>query len=69
MCVDVELDGHVLVHLNVKLLDTVFAENPEDATARILSWNFNDIILRHPRITCSGRHATLGLQYCDDSSC
>ena len=53
MSVNIELNGHVFVHLDIELLDTVFAEDTEDTTTRILSGNLNDIILRHPRITCA----------------
>ena len=53
MGVDIELNSHILVHLKIKLLDTVFTENTEDATLRILSGDFNDIILRHPRVSCT----------------
>ena len=45
MGVDVELNGDILVHLNVKLLDTILAKNAEDATSRELSGDLDDIIL------------------------
>ena len=69
MGVDIELNGHVLVHLKIKLLDAVFAENAEDTTSGILSGNFDNIILRHPRVSCTCRHATLCWQYSNDSTC
>ena len=45
MGINIELDGDVLVHLKVKLLDTVFAENAEYATLGVLSRNLDYIIL------------------------
>ena len=45
MSVNIELDGHVLVQLNVKLLDAVLAKKAEYATPGELSGNFDDIIL------------------------
>ena len=52
--VDIELDGDILVHLNIELLNPVFSENTEHATLRILTRDFNHIVLRHPRVTCAG---------------
>ena len=52
--INIERDGHVFVHLNVKLLDAVFTENAEDALTGILSGHLDDIFLRHPRITRTG---------------
>jgi len=48
MGIDIELDGDILVHLKVKLLDTILAEDTEDATLGILTGNLDDIVLRHP---------------------
>ena len=48
MGINIKLYGHVLTVLDIKLTDAVFAEYPEDATFRILTWNFDDIVLRHP---------------------
>lgn len=69
MGVDIELDSHVLVHLEVKLLDAIFAKDAEDAALGILSRNLNHIILRHPRVASTGRYATRRWQYCNNSTC
>ncbi len=46
----INIEGHrvVLSHLNIKLLNTVLAENTEDTTTGVLPRDFNNIILRHP---------------------
>jgi len=43
--INVELNGDILVHLNVKLLDAVLAKKAEYATPGELSGNFDNIIL------------------------
>ena len=48
MGIYVERDGIVLPHLNIELLDTVFTEDTEYTAARILTGDFDDIVLRHP---------------------
>ena len=53
MGIDVELNGDILIHLNIVLLDAVLAEDAEDATFGIGSGNFDDIVLRHPCVTCA----------------
>ena len=45
MGINIELDGDVLVHLKVKLLDTVLAKNAKYATLGVLSRNLDYIIL------------------------
>ena len=69
MGVDVELDGQVLTLLDVELLDAVLAEKTEHASARILTRHFDDILLRHPTVSCTSRDATLGGHDGDNSSC
>ena len=53
MGINIKGDGHVFVHLNVKLLDTVFTEETEDTLTGILTGHLDDIFLRHPRVTCT----------------
>ena len=43
--IDIERYGQVIAHLNVKLFDAVFAKHAEDTLARILTRNFDDIVL------------------------
>ena len=57
--INIELDGNIFVHLNVKLLNTVFAKDAEQTLARILSRNFDNILLRHPRVTRALRDTTI----------
>ena len=46
----IDVEGHriVLIHLNVKLLQTIFAKDSKDHVTRILSGNLDNEILRHP---------------------
>ena len=53
MSVNIKLDGDVLTHLDVKLFNTILTKNTEKTFFRILAWYFNDIILRHPCVTCT----------------
>jgi len=48
MGINIELNGDILIQLDIVLLDTVFAEDTENATLGILPRDFNDIVLRHP---------------------
>ena len=48
MGINVKGHGVVLIHLNIKLFDTVLTEDTEDTTTGILAGNFNNIVLRHP---------------------
>jgi len=43
----INIKGHsdILIHLNVKLLDTILTENTEHASARILTRNLYHIFL------------------------
>ncbi len=59
MGIYIELYGHILVHLNIELLDAVLAENAEKHLTGILTRNFKNIVLRHPGIACACRDATL----------
>ena len=43
--------------LNIKLLNLIFTKDIEQHLARILSWNFNYILLCHPRVSCSCRNS------------
>ena len=52
--IDIELDGDILVHLDIELLDPVFPKNAEHATLGILARDLYHIVLRHPRVTCAG---------------
>ena len=45
MSINIEANGDILTHLNVKLLDAVLAKKAEYATPGELSGNFDDIIL------------------------
>ena len=69
MGINIELNGHILVHLNVKLFDAVFTEDSENATTGELSRNLNHIVLRHPLVSGAGRNTTLCWQYSNNSSC
>jgi hypothetical protein len=51
--VDVELDGEVFTVLDVELFDAVLSEETEHTAAGILSGHLDDILLRHPRVTCT----------------
>ena len=59
MGINIKLYGQILTILNVELTDAILSKDAEYATLRILSWNFDYIILRHPRIARAGRGATL----------
>ncbi len=48
MGINIELNGDILIQLDIVLLDTVFAEDTENAALGILPRDFNDIVLRHP---------------------
>ena len=48
MGVNIEGDCVVLALLNIELLDAIFTKDAEDTTSRILSWDLNNIVLRHP---------------------
>ncbi len=48
MGIDVKLNGDILIHLNIELLDALLAKNAKNTTLGILPRNFDDIILRHP---------------------
>jgi len=69
MGINVERNRQLLIRLDIKLLDTVFTKNTEDALARICTRNLNHIFLRHPRIACALRHATVCRKYGNDSTC
>ena len=59
--IDIELNGDVLAHLDIELLDAVLTEDVEYHFARVLARYFDDIFLSHPRITCTLRNTTAGL--------
>ena len=69
MSVDVELNSKVFSLLDVELLDAVFAEDAEKTLAGILTRNFDNVILRHPVVSCTSRNATLSGQNGDNSTC
>ena len=69
MGVDVELDGQILTLLDVELFDAILAEKTEHALTGILTGHFDDILLRHPVVSCTSRDTTLGRHDCDNSSC
>ena len=46
--IDIERDGDIFTHLDIELLDTVFAKNAKNTFPGELSRNFDNIILRHP---------------------
>lgn len=46
--INVELDSHVLAILNIKLTYAVFTEHTEQHASRILAWDLQHIVLRHP---------------------
>ena len=52
--IDIELDGDILVHLDIELLDPVFPKNAEHATLGILARDLYHIVLRHPSVTRAG---------------
>ena len=54
MGINIKLDSHILTVLNVELTDTILAEYTKTALTGILTWNFNDILLRHPRVARTG---------------
>ena len=58
MGINIERYGNVFAHLNVELLDTILTEDTEQTFLRILAWNFDNIVLRHPRITRALRYTT-----------
>ena len=52
--INIERDGIFLSHLQVHLVEAVFAENAEDAMARVLVFvPFNDELLALPRIAAA----------------
>ncbi len=67
--INVELNGQVLTHLNIELPDTVFAKYAEHTLPGELARHLDDIVLRHPWVTCALRYATACRQYGNDSSC
>ena len=69
MGIDVELNGQILTLLDVELLDAVFSEDTEKTFTGILSRHFDDIVLRHPVVSCTGRNTTLGRHDGDNFSC
>ena len=68
MGINIKRYGDVLTHLNIKLLDAVFTKDTEQTLAGILSRDFNDIVLRHPRVTRSLRDTTTCRQNGNDFS-
>ena len=60
MGIDIELNREILTLLDVELLDAVLAEDTEKTLAGILTRNLDDIILRHPIVTCTCRNTALG---------
>ncbi len=46
--INIERNGYVLAHLNVKLFNTVLAKDIEDHLLRILTGDFHHILLCHP---------------------
>lgn len=48
MGVDVELYCDLCVRVKIELLDVVFAEDGEEDVPWVLSWDFDDCILRCP---------------------
>ncbi len=69
MGVYIELNGQLLVHLNIKLLDAILTKNTEHTLARISSWYFDYILLRHPCVTSTLRHSAVSRQNGNNSSC
>ena len=53
MGINIERNGQFLTVLNVKLLDAILTEKTEHTFTRVLSRNFNHILLRHPGISCT----------------
>ena len=59
MGVNIELHRKIFSLLNIELFDSVFAEDTEKTFTWILSGNFNNVVLRHPVVSCTCRHTTL----------
>ena len=53
MGVNIEADGQLFTHLNVKLAETILTENGEYTLSWILTWHLNHKLLRLPVVTCS----------------
>ena len=69
MGIDVELNGQILTLLDVELLDTILSEDAEKTFTWILSGHFDNVVLRHPIVSCTSRNTTLSGQHGDNSSC
>ena len=59
MGIYIKLNRHILIHLDIELLDAVFTKNTEHATLGILTRDLNNIVLRHPGIARTIRNTTL----------
>ena len=60
MGVDIKLYRQIFTLLDVELLNAVFAEDTEKTLTGKLTGHLDDIILRHPIVSCTSRHTTLG---------
>ena len=69
MGINIKLHGKIFTLLDIVLFDTVFTEDTEKTFLGVLSWNLYDIILRHPVVSRTCRHTTLGRQHCNNFTC
>ena len=53
MSVNIEADCQFFTHLNIKLVDSIFAKNCKHTLLGILTRYLNDEILRFPVVTSS----------------
>ncbi len=68
-CVNVKRNGQLFAHLNLHLVETVFAENSEHALLGILVMSLDDKFLRLPAVARSCRNAAARLKGCNNLSC
>ena len=69
MRIDIELDGEIFTLLDIELFDSVLTKEAEYASAWILTRHLDDILLRHPTVTCTLRYTALCGHHCNNSSC
>ena len=69
MGINIKLHGKIFTLLDIVLFDTVFTEDTEKTFLGVLSWNLYDIILRHPVVSRTCRHTTLGRHHCNNFTC
>ena len=69
MRIDIKLNSQILAILDVKLFDTVLTKKAKETFSGILTWYFNNILLRHPGVTSASRYATISWKYCNNFSC